>query len=44
MSKYKKTAKPKFKELDREDNLKFMMVLAIATVILMVVMYFAFVR
>jgi hypothetical protein len=43
MSKHK-APKQKFAEQDREDNRKFLLVLAVATVLLMVVMYFAFVR
>lgn len=39
-----KTSKKRNKVKDSEDNRKFMMVLAIATVVLMVLMYFAFAR
>ena len=43
MSKYKGT-KQRQTVKDRDENKKFMIVLAIATVVLMLVMYFAFVR
>ena len=43
MTKYKRSNK-NLNTKDREDNRKFLTVVAIATVILMVVMYFAFVR
>jgi hypothetical protein len=43
MSKHR-VSKPKQSEQDREDNRKFLMVLAVATVLLMLIMYFAFVR
>jgi hypothetical protein len=39
-----KPAKQKYAAQDREDNRKFLLVLAIATIVLMVVMYFAFVQ
>lgn len=44
MNKHKSTPKQKFATKDREDNRKFLLVLAIATIALMLVMYFAFVR
>jgi hypothetical protein len=43
MSKHR-VSKPKQSGQDREDNRKFLMVLAVATVLLMLIMYFAFVR
>ncbi len=43
MTKYKRSNKG-IGAKDREDNRKFLTVLAIATVLLMLVMYFAFVR
>lgn len=47
MSKHKLTTKREsrnFQKLDKEDNSKFMMVLAISTVLLMVLMYWIFVK
>ena len=43
MSKHRIT-KQKPSAHDREDNRKFLVILAISTVLLMLVMYFAFVR
>ena len=43
MTKYNRNKK-NLSAKDREENRKFMTVLAIATVILMLIMYFAFMR
>lgn len=39
-----KTSKQKISAKDREDNRKFITILAIATVLLMILMYIIFVR
>jgi hypothetical protein len=39
-----KTGKQNFKSKDKEDNKKFIMILAISTVLLIVLMYIIFVR
>ncbi len=39
-----KTPKQKFAKQDKEDNRKFLLVLAVATLVLMLLMYIIFVR
>lgn len=39
-----KPSKEELKKRDQAENRKFLMVLAVATVVLMLLMYFAFVR
>jgi len=43
-NKVKSSKKRSFVKQDREDNRKFFMVLAIATLVLMLLMYFIYVR